>query len=59
MPKFESTEDFLARGGNVTRVSAGKSAHISVRDWRRAVRGDGLAKGADAERSAGSRVDSF
>ncbi len=48
MPKFETTEEYLARGGKLTRVAPGKSAHISARDWIRAVRGHGLAKGAEA-----------
>jgi len=52
MPTFETTEEFLARGGKLTRVPPGKSAHISVRDWHRAVRGHGLAVGAEAEEAA-------
>ena len=52
MAKIETTEEYIARGGKLTRVTPGKSAHISTRDWHRAVRGHGLAKGAEAEEAA-------
>lgn len=60
MLKIETTEEFLARGGKLTRVAPGKSAHISTRDWQRAVRGHGLAKCVKTEAAYNSvaRVDS-
>lgn len=49
MPITETTEEYLARGGKLTRVSPGKSAHITHRDWHRAVRGHGFTKGMQEE----------